>query len=237
MDRERHRAGRPRRALGTEHLGVGRRRTGRPHRRRGHRPAQHPLQGPRSGVHPGEERCPRARDGERLPRHRLRRPAARGRRRRARAPGTRHDRRAARRCARGDAVRRSVRGPRRRHRRGGGRRPCGRGRTRGPLRPPLHLRHDRRAQGCDDDARTEPAGVQRLGRRRRAAQRRPVPRREPVLPLVRLQGRDPRRADDWRDAPAPRGVRRERGAGAHPARSDLDGARAAVALPGDPRAP
>ena len=48
------------------------------------------------------------------------------------------------------------------------------------------------------------------------ARGRPLPRRQPVLPRVRAQGRDPREHPEGRDDHPARGVRRRRGDGARP---------------------
>ena len=68
----------------------------------------------------------------------------------------------------------------------------GRGRrARRSLRHPLHLGHDRRAQGRGADPRPHAAGGHRLGGHDRADRRRPLPHGEPVLPHVRPEGRHP----------------------------------------------
>ena len=59
--------------------GVGDRRARDPHRRRGARPAEHPVQGGGSRLHPGPGRREAALHRHRLPRHELRRAAPRRR--------------------------------------------------------------------------------------------------------------------------------------------------------------
>ena len=61
------------------------------------------------------------------------------------------------------------------------------GRRRG--RHHLHVGHHREPEGRRVHPRPDAARLRRLGRHRRPAQRRPLPRHQPVLPLVRLQGR------------------------------------------------
>ena len=64
-----------------------------------------------------------------------------------------------------------------------------------------------------------------------SARRRPLPRRQPVLPHLRLQGRDPRLPAARRDDRAAAGVRRRSDARPPRARADQRAARAAGALP------
>ena len=81
-----------------------------------------------------------------------------------------------------------------------------------PVRHPVHLGDDRRAQGRRADPRPHAARGHRLGGDDRPRRRRPLPDGQPVLPHVRVEGGDPgvgrRRRHD-----APRaGVRRRAGA-------------------------
>ena len=227
------RARRSRRDLGAELRGVGRRGDRSPVRRRRARAAQHALQGREAGY---VLRKSRARVlftvGEFL--------------------GTRYVESLAGEdlpdlerivLLRGDASDPRVQSwdaflaGRRRDLRDGAARPRGRGLGRRSLRPPLHLGHDRHAEGRDDDARAEPARLRDLDRGRRPARGRPLPDREPVLPLLRLQGRLARLPDARRDDATARRLRRGRRARPHRARAHLGAARSADALPVDARAP
>ncbi len=163
-DRRGHRARRPGRDLGAEHVGMGRRRAGRPLRRRCAGAAQHALQGNGGRAHPAREPRPPAVHRDRVPRHGLRR-AALPRGRHEGAPRPRSHRAPARRAPRRRGVERSLSA-------GSGTEASARaagGRSRRPLRHAVHVGNHRRAQGRDDDARAEPARVRRLGRRRRPA--------------------------------------------------------------------
>ena len=82
-------------------------------------------------------------------------------------------------------------------------------------RHPVHLRHHRPVQGRDERAPADHRGRAGLGRARWRAPGRPLPGGQPVLPLVRLQDRDRRRAAH-RLHPLPGGdVRRRRDDAAH----------------------
>lgn len=70
-----------------------------------------------------------------------------------------------------------------------GHRPERRGAPRRPVRPALHLRHDRPTQGRPDHAPAEPHHLPGLEQPHRSHRRRPLPDREPDVPLLRLQGR------------------------------------------------
>ena len=140
----------------------------RPVRRRcGPRARQHPLQGSRGRRPPRTQRGPRPRHRDRLPGHRLRRHAR----------GRRHP--AARRCetivvARGDApadggVVGRLHGAGHPGRPSRGRAPERSARAGRPVRHPLHLGHDRRAQGRRHDARPHAHRRHGLGGHDRAA--------------------------------------------------------------------
>ena len=190
------RAGRSGRHLGAQHPRVGGRRPCRPTTR-----ARAWCRSTRDSRAARRATCSRARSpdplhGHRLPRRRLRERGA-GRRRRRVAGG---DRGAARHGARrygrvrptsSHAAPRSTtphacrarRGrPRRRH-----------------LPHPLHVGHDRRAEGRDALARADLSRVPRVRGRDRAARGRPLPRGAAVLPLVRTARGDPVLPDDGRD--------------------------------------
>ena len=62
-------------------------------------------------------------------------------------------------------------------------------RARRRVRHPLHLGHHREPEGRRVHPRPDAARLRRLGRHRRPAPGRPLPRRQPVLPRLRLQGR------------------------------------------------
>ena len=114
----------------------------------------------------------------------------------------------------------------------------GRGRPRRLVRHPLHLGHDRRAQGRGADPRPHaaawrPTGCAMTGLDRR----RPLPDGQPVLPHVRAEGRDPRLRRGRRDDAARAGVRRRPGAGPGRRRAGHRAPRPADALPVDPRPP
>ncbi len=81
------------------------------------------------------------------------------------------------------------------------------------LRPPLHVGHHRRAEGRGDDPRPDPAGGIGLGGDDRAQRRRPLPDGQPVLPHVRVEGRDPRLDRGGGDDVPRARVRRRPGAG------------------------
>ena len=90
--------------------------------------------------------------------------------------------------------------------RGAGR-PVSPGRRR---RHPVHVRHHRTAQGRDERPPADDRRRRRVGQPRRGHLRGPLPRGEPVLPLLRLQDRHRRRAADRRDALPRGGLRRRR---------------------------
>ena len=79
------------------------------------------------------------------------------------------------------------------------------------LRHPLHLRHHRPQQGRALRAPAVPRRTRRLGRVRSAHQRRPLPLHQPVLPQLRLQGRNPGVPADGRDADPAADVRPREG--------------------------
>ena len=71
----------------------------------------------------------------------------------------------------------------------------------------VHVGHDRHAQGRHEHARAERARLHHLGRYGRSAHGRPLPRRQPVLPHLRLQGRLARIPDTRRHDLSRAGVR------------------------------
>ena len=83
-------------------------------------------------------------------------------------------------------------------------------RARRHLRPHLHLGHHRSPQGGGDDPRPVAAHVRDLVVHRRSGRRRPLPRRQPVLPHLRLQGGHPGLPHGRRHHGARGGLRRER---------------------------
>ena len=87
---------------------------------------------------------------------------------------------------RGDLRRLPRRRRRRRRRRRA--RPHRRARTRRRRRRDLHVGHHRPTQGRDAGARRVAARVRPVGAAVRAARGRPLPHRQPVLPLLRVQG-------------------------------------------------
>ena len=93
-----------------------------------------------------------------------------------------------------------------------GRRGGGGGLPRRRGRHPVHVRHHRPLQGRDERAPADHRRRPGLGRARRRDRRRPLPRGQPVLPLLRLQGRHRGRAADRRDALPGADVRRRRDA-------------------------
>ena len=149
-------ARRPGRHLGAEHPRVDRRRPRRARRGRCAGAAEHPLQGPGGGRHPGAERGQDAVLRERVPRQRLPPPAGGGRGRAARpAP----DRDPPRRRGRRDA---ELGGVARRRREGGAGGGGGADRCRqprGPVRHHLHVGDDGAAQRSDVHPQPDPAGV------------------------------------------------------------------------------
>ena len=205
-DRVGHRARRPGRDLGAEHHRVGARRARRLRRGRGARPAQHPLQGRRGRVHPRpgpgasccspsptsstpttSSSCARPSRSQSLEQIVVLRGApAAGHARLGRLP----------RPGRRDARVRG-RGPQRRAR------PATRSPTSSSRRaPPAGPKGAMLTHGASV------AGVRRVVDRGRPARRRPLPRRQPVLPRVRAEGRHPRLPDQGRDDRPARGVRR-----------------------------
>ncbi len=97
-----------------------------------------------------------------------------------------------------------------------------------PLRHHLHVGNHRKAQGGHDYPRTVDASVPDVVAFRRAARGRPLPDRQPVLPHVRVQGRDPRVLDARRDDHPARRLRRRRACSRGSRRS------ASTVLPGPP---
>ena len=79
----------------------------------------------------------------------------------------------------------------RRHRSRCGRRARRRGQARRRLRHPVHLRHHRPQQGRAVRASAVAGRLGGVGRVRPDHQRRPLPLHQPVLPQLRLQGRNP----------------------------------------------
>ena len=155
----------------------------------------------------------------RVPRDGLRR----HRRRAARRPPEPRARRRVRRPVGGRSLARRVLRTGCRRRRRHGRRTLGRGRRRRRVRRAVHVGHHRFAQGRADDPRADAPAVLRLVRHGRAADRRQVPDRQPVLPHVRVQGRMPGVAHAGRDDHPEAGPRRRRSA-AHGDRGVGDGA-------------
>ena len=123
----------------------------------------------------------------------------------------------------------------RRPRRGG--RPGGRPHPRRRVRHPLHQRHHREPQGCGVHPRPGRAGLRRLGGGRGAAARRPLPRDQPVLPRLRLQGRDHRLAHRRRHALPAERVRHPDRDGERRRAPDHDAPRAAGGVPDVPQPP
>ena len=101
--------------------------------------------------------------------------------------------------------------PRRGRRRGAGRRRAARRRR----RHPLHLRHDRPQQGRHVGAPADRRGRPGVGRARRGRRSRPLPRGQPVLPLLRLQGRHRGQPAHRRHRRADGGLRHHRPDAAH----------------------
>ena len=87
-------------------------------------------------------------------------------------------------------------------------------------RHPLHLRHHRPPKGAMSAHRQTVGVAPRLGRARRRHRRRPLPGGQPVLPLLRLQGRDHHRPADRRDALPGRDLRPRRDDGPDRVRAD-----------------
>ena len=216
-------------------------------RRCGGRAAQHAVQGRRGGVHHPQLRRLHAGDraglsGLRLPGHAVRS----GHRR----PGARRSAARTVREQAGDA----ATGPGGLGHRPGrllagrGGRPSGRlggavgcGATRRRLRSHLHLGHHRPPQGSGGDARGVAPHVRHVVLHRRARCGRPLPRRQPLLPHVRVQGGHSRLPHGRRHRGARAGLRPRRGHGTHRERAHQRAARAADALPdvagGPPTAP
>ena len=105
------------------------------------------------------------------------------------------------------------------------------------LRHPLHLGDDRRAEGRRDDARPHADRGHGLGGHDRPPRRRRLPAGESVLPHVRPQGRHPRQCRQRRHHAARARLRRRPGPGPRRRRARHGPARAADALPIDPRPP
>ena len=120
------------------------------------------------------------------------------------------------------------------HRRRGPR-PRRRGGAVGALRHRLHLRHHRQAQGRRDHPRADPAVLRRVERTRRAARGRPLSDREPLLPHLRLQGRDHRLPHPRRDDGAPARLQRRHGPREHRRGTHLRPAGTAHPAPVAPR--
>ncbi len=99
-------------------------------------------------------------------------------------------------------------------------------------RHPLHLRHDRPPEGRDVVAPADAVGRRGAGpRTARSSGSRPLPRHQPLLPLVRLQGRLRRLLPARRDDRAGADLRRRADAGGDRARADHDRPRPADDLP------
>ena len=124
-----------------------------------------------------------------------------------------------------------VPGGRRARRRGRDERAGGGGGAGRRVRPDLHVGHDRISEGRGDDARAVVADVRHVGLDRRARRGGPVPHRQPVLPHVRLQGRDLGLPDGGGDRGARAGVRRRCRDAAHRGGAHQRAAGAADALP------
>ena len=103
------------------------------------------------------------------------------------------------------------------------------------LLDPVHVGNDRPAQGRDVDARRNRARVRRVVDGGRPPRRRPLPRGEPLLPLVRLERGHRCLARQGRHDHPPPGVRRRRGDDARRRGARVDAARTADGLPVDPR--
>ena len=114
------------------------------------------------------------------------------------------------RCRRRGGVRRGRR--RRSGRRAGRAGPLGERDRRRPLRRHLHVGHDGSAQGRHDHPRPDTAHLRHLGLDRRTGRGRPLSRRQPVLPHLRLQGRHHRLSHAGRDDRPRARLRRGQGA-------------------------
>ena len=112
-----------------------------------------------------------------------------------------------------------------------------RGESRRRQRHLVHLGHDRAEQGGDDGPPAVAGRRPGLGRVRVPVRRRPLPRGQPVLPQLRLQGRHPGLPGQRRRPGAAAGVRRGAGHGAGRGRADHRVPRAAHDLPDHPRSP
>ena len=120
---------------------------------------------------------------------------------------------------------------RRRLARGRGRGARRRGLPRRRRGHPVHLRDHRASQGRDERAPADHRGGRRVEQPRRGLRGGPLPRGEPVLPLLRLQDRHRRRAADRRHALPRRQLRPGRDDAADPGRADHGAAGCAHDLP------
>lgn len=120
---------------------------------------------------------------------------------------------------------------------GDGPRPGRRPAPRRPLGHHLHLRHHRPSQGRGDHPCADPARLRRLERSGRPPGGRPLSDRQPVLPHLRLQGRDHRLSAARRDDDPAAGLQRGDRARQYRRRADLRTPRTAHPPPADPRPP
>ncbi len=108
-------------------------------------------------------------------------------------------------------------------------------RRRHDVRHHLHLGHHRRTEGRDAAPRRQRARVRVVGRRRRAAARRPLPPRVPVVPHRGPEVGPGRVAPDRHHAAPPPGVRHAVGDGHRAGGADHDAPRPARDLPDHPQ--
>ncbi len=216
--------------MGPELRRMDARRAGRVAGGRSDRPAEHEVQGRRGRLHPAQRGRDVLGDGPWLPGVRLPGHAGGGGRRSVASDPVAARRGWRRRritIARLEGVPGGRRAGRRRdHERTGGGGGAGR-----RVRHHLLVGYDRISEGRGDDARAIVAHVRHVGLDRRTRIRGSVPHREPVLPHVRLQGRDLGLSEGGRDRGARAGVRRRRRDAAHRGGAHQRAAGAADPLP------